>query len=112
MRWYFVRSSYEALFFIAKKNGGSAQPLNLTPQNSRFKRNNISQLCCAKQDYFEKQSIFRYSAYIQSREQGTITMKACATASGGVIFIPEKIVRKKCKPTNDNTDRGDISEEA
>jgi hypothetical protein len=29
-------------------------------------------------------------------------MKACTSASGGVIFIPENINRKKCNPSNDN----------
>ena len=30
-------------------------------------------------------------------------MKACATASGGVMFIPENVNKKKCKACNDNT---------
>ena len=29
-------------------------------------------------------------------------MKACATASGGVMFICEAVNRKKCVATNDN----------
>ena len=29
-------------------------------------------------------------------------MKACTTASGGVIFIPEKLERKAVKLGNDN----------
>lgn len=28
--------------------------------------------------------------------------KACASASGGVIFIPEKVERKSAKLSNDN----------
>lgn len=29
-------------------------------------------------------------------------MKACATASGGVMFIAETVNKKKCNPSNDN----------
>ena len=39
-------------------------------------------------------------------------MKACASASGGVIFIPDSINKKKCKASNDNPDRNDIADEA
>ena len=39
-------------------------------------------------------------------------MKACASASGGVIFIPEKIVKKKCKISNDNKDAVEAEEKA
>lgn len=29
-------------------------------------------------------------------------MKACATASGGVMFIADKVNKKKCNASNDN----------
>lgn len=32
-------------------------------------------------------------------------MKACATASGGVIFIPETLGRKTSRSSNDNSDQ-------
>lgn len=39
-------------------------------------------------------------------------MKACASASGGVIFIPKQLKIKKCaKPSNDN-DTLDAEEQA
>ena len=32
-------------------------------------------------------------------------MKACATASGGVIFIPETLGRKQTRNSNDNAEQ-------
>lgn len=32
-------------------------------------------------------------------------MKACATASGGVIFIPETLGRKQARNSNDNSEQ-------
>lgn len=34
-------------------------------------------------------------------------MKACATVSGGVMFIPENIQRKALTALNDNQDKKD-----
>jgi hypothetical protein len=36
-------------------------------------------------------------------------MKACATASGGVIFIPETLSRKKSSSSNDNSEQASAS---
>lgn len=37
-------------------------------------------------------------------------MKACATASGGVMFIPENVNRKKCVATNDNVTESQVEQ--
>lgn len=39
-------------------------------------------------------------------------MRACASASGGVIFIPDNVNRKKCKASNDNADAVEALEES
>tara|TARA_B100001146_G_scaffold203385_1_gene195953 strand:- start:270 stop:392 length:123 start_codon:yes stop_codon:yes gene_type:complete len=36
-------------------------------------------------------------------------MKACATASGGVIFIPETLGRKQTRNSNDNSDQANAA---
>lgn len=36
-------------------------------------------------------------------------MKACATASGGVIFIPETLGRKTTRSSNDNKDQANTT---
>lgn len=45
-------------------------------------------------------------------KKGTAVMKACASASGGVIFIPDSVSKKKCKASNDNPEGVDIAEDA
>lgn len=48
--------------------------------------------------------------FLHTTDTRRTIMKACATASGGVIFIPETLERKTIRNSNDNSDNANTGQ--